>query len=482
MRGLDNKILIAWIIGMVLCNFHHVGAEWYTHSWSKGFGDYQDQLESIVSVDHANNALITGSFRGSIDFGGSVITSAGNYDVFLAKFDSSGNHLWSKAFGDSSSQYGNCVTTDNQNNVIIIGAFASSIDFGGGQLTADSSDIFLAKFSSDGNHLWSKRFGGPDAQFGYWVTVDSSDNILITGHFWSGVDFGGVPLPSSGDEDIYIAKFDGAGNHIWSKSFGDSSPQEGACVVTDTFNRVIMTGGFLGSVDFGGGVLTSAGEMDIFLAKFDANGNHMWSKRFGGLNRQQCRVLAIDSLDNLIITSGFKGTIDFGGGPLSSTADSYDVYLAKLDSDGNHVWSSIFGYGSDELAYGINTDSEGSIMITGGFYGSLNFGENLLMSAGGSDVFLVKLSRAGEHLWSAQYGGSGFESGTSLVCDDFNNMMLLGHFSDSVDFGNGPLVSAGGVDVFLAQFSQYNETPSLGYTAILVLLAALSFLLMKRCS
>ncbi len=456
-------------------------AQEFTHAWSNGFGDLQDQSGNFVVVDSLNNAIITGSFEGIIDFGGGNLTSAGTTDVYLAKFDTSGNHQWSKSFGDSSDQNGTGLAIDSLNNIIIVGYFDGTIDLGGGSLiSADPADIFLAKFDSSGNHIWSKKFGDLDSQKGYSIAVDIFDNILITGHFQYMVDFGGSPLTSAGGYDIFLAKFDATGNHQWSHSFGESSSQEGLCVVTDSVGHVYMTGGFDGSVDFGGGVLTSSGGTDIFLATFDASGNHLWSKKFGDSSSQKCRIMAVDSSENIIITGEFVGTVDFGGDPLTSTDGSYDIYLVKFDSMGNCIWSSRYGDWSDEVSYGIYVDSSDSIIITGLFFGPLNFGNNPLMSTGACDVFLAKFDSMGTHVWSNQYGDSDYQGGISLACDNLNNIILLGVFAGSINFGSGPLISAGGSDIFLAKFDKHYYTPTLSQLGIFILLLLISIALIRR--
>jgi hypothetical protein len=151
-----------------------------------------------------------------------------------------------------------------------MGYFNGSVDFGGGPLTSvlGSFDIFLAKFDSAGNHLWSKRFGGASNEYPTAVAVDGSGNAFLTGDIFGSVDFGGGLLTSAGGQDIFLAKFDPAGNHLWSKRFGDTVGQLGKGIAVDGSGNAFLTGAFFGSVDFGGGPLTSAGLADIFLAKF----------------------------------------------------------------------------------------------------------------------------------------------------------------------------------------------------------------------
>jgi len=315
------------------------------HLWSKRFGGNASDYGQSVSVDSWGNVYITGWFDSStIDFGGGVLTNAGYGDIFLAKFDSNGNHLWSKRFGGSSVDWGYSVSVDSSSNVYITGWFESStIDFGGGALTnVGGVDIFLAKFNSNGNHLWSKRFGGSgggdSGDYGSSVSVDSSGNVYITGSFSSStIDFGGGVLTNAGGScgsyscpDIFLAKFDSNGNHKWSKRFGGSGDDYGNSVSVDSSGNVYITGWFNSStIDFGGGALTNAGGADIFLAKFDSNGNHKWSKRFGGSYADKGESVSVDSSGNVYGTGWFGSSIiDFGGCPLSSEG-GYDIYLIK---------------------------------------------------------------------------------------------------------------------------------------------------------
>jgi hypothetical protein len=265
-----------------------------------------------------------------VDFGGGPLTSAGRGDIFLAKFDASGTHLWSQRFGDAENQLGWSVAFDPSGNVAITGNFEGTVNFGGGPLTcAGSQDIFLAKFDASGAHLWSQRFGDAEYQLGYSVAFDPSGNIAITGNFAGTVDFGGGPLTSVGFEDIFLAKFDASGTHLWSQRFGDAEYLLSFSVAFDLSGNIAITGWFEGTVDFGGGPLINTGLKDIFLAKFDASGAHLWSQKFGAAGYQRGNSVAFDPSGNVAITGWFEGTVDFGGGPLTC-ADRMDIFLAKF--------------------------------------------------------------------------------------------------------------------------------------------------------
>ena len=292
-------------------------------------------------------------------------------------------HLWSERFGDASGQYAQGVAADASGNMIVTGIFNGAVDFGGGPLTsAGSDDIFVAKFGSNGAHVWSKRFGDSDPQNAYDVAVDVSGNVIVAGFFLGPVDFGGGPLTSAGGYDIFVAKFGPGGNHIWSRRFGNASDQFARSVAVDASGNVIVTGYFYGTVDFGCGVLTCAGLSDVFVAEFGPGGDCIWSKRFGDVGDQAGYAVAADASGNAIVAGYFNGTIDFGGGALTSAGDK-DIFVAKFEPDGDHIRSERFGDASSQIALAVAVDVSGNVIVAGFFQGSVNFGGTVLTSAGG---------------------------------------------------------------------------------------------------
>jgi len=432
-------------------------AQSFLHEWSDRFGDSYNQQRAAIATDGSGNVILTGDFAGTVDFGGGALSSAGIIyeDYFIAKFDPDGNHVWSKHFGDVDPQAADAVAIDGADNVIVTGLLMGTIDFGGGGLTSTGGhDIFVAKFDPDGNHIWSKRFGDGSNQFPRGVTSDASGNVIVMGYFESTVDFGGGGLTSAGLNDVFVAKFDPDGNHIWSKRFGDASQQYAQGTDTDDSGNVYVTGQFEGTVDFGGGGLTSAGSSDIFVVKIDAGGNHLWSKHFGDANSQWFRDVECDGPGNVIVTGYIKGTVNFGGGDLTS-AGGWDVVIAKLDSGGNHLWSKRFGdAGNDQFAVAVTTDARNDVFVTGSFWGSLDLGGGPLTSAGGVDIFVVQFDAAGNHISSDSFGDADHQEGTDVAAHGMGRVIVVGDLRGSADFGGGPLTSAGDKDIFVTELVQ----------------------------
>jgi hypothetical protein len=216
--------------------------------------------------------------------------------------------------------------------------------------------------------------------------------VLLTGYFDSTIDFGGGNLVSAGMDDVFVAKLDGSGGHVWSRRFGDPGDQIARDLVSDTAGNVILAGYFDGAVDFGGGSLSSEGATDAFVAKLDANGAHLWNRRFGDAGKVDPMAVAVDGTGNVLLAGYFTGSVDFGGGPLACSG-SPDAFLAKLDASGGHLWSKGIGGGGSQSADSVTVDAQGRVLLAGSFQGSMPFGGSTLTSAGAWDAFVAKLEQ-----------------------------------------------------------------------------------------
>ncbi|MFT3770294.1 MAG: nucleotide-binding protein [Minicystis sp.] len=424
--------------------------------WAKRFGDVAGQFAWGLAVDPTGGAVVTGDLDGTADFGGGALTTAGSSDVFLAKLDANGAHVWSKKFGNATLQSGQGVAVDAMGNVVITGYFQGSVTFGTTALTtAGGADIFVAKFNAAGAHVWSKKFGSAtDDQLGLAVAVDPSGNVLLTGALVGAFAFGGATLTSAGGSDVFVAKLDGAtGNHVWSKRFGDAGlAQQGRAIAADAMGNVIVAGDFNGTIDFGGGALTSAGGSDAFVAKLDAAaGNHVWSKRFGDGAFQIAHGVAADATGNVVVVGDFAGDVDFGGGAIPSKGNT-DAFVALFDPAGAHLASA--GFGGTDYDSATSVSAAGGVIAVGGYFaGKADFGGTPLTSAGGRDVFVTKLSGTTlAPVWARGFGDASFyQSAQGVGLDTAGNMLFAGYFFGSIDFGAGPLTSAGDADVFVAK-------------------------------
>jgi hypothetical protein len=355
-------------------------------------------------------------------------------------------------FGDGARQLLHGLTMDQERNVIIAGSFWGEVNFGGALLKSSGDrDIFVAKFDSNGRHLWSHRFGDSAEQVAVDVGVDATGAIFVASAFTGTLDFGGRVLVSKGRYSVGLAKLDPDGRHLWSRSFGDEGYYVPECFGVTPDGRVVVAGRFTGSIDFGGGQIECrSSQTDIFLASVSSEGEYLWAKRFGGPYEQQTRSIAIDDNGSIALAGVFKGSIDFDGQQLvENRPGEYCGFLAKLRKNGTTDWCKRLGEPFAEQGSAVAFDREDGDIIASGFIRN-----KLPAQASGKVQSLCLFARydpSGILQWSKTFGPCAFPDSLSVIPG--GEILLTGHFELTVDFGLGPLVSAGGNDIFAAAFA-----------------------------
>ncbi|MBZ4190419.1 hypothetical protein [Niabella beijingensis] len=254
----------------------------------------------------------------------------------------------------------------------------------------------------------------------------------------------------------------------WARSWEGSSGTA-FDIATDAAGNVWTTGIFEGTIDGDPGAgtvpLTSNGNLDVYITKLDVNGNLLWSKSFGGPAVEYARSIAIDAAGNVYIAGQFNGTVDFNPGPGTANltgAGATDVFICKLDANGNYVWAKNMGGTGVEDVYGIALDDSANVYTTGDFAltGDYDPGPGVanLTSAGGTDIFVSKLDFAGNYVWAKSMGGPMSETGEDITTDAAGNVYTTGLFSATADFDPGSgaanLTSAGNSDIFISKLNR----------------------------
>lgn len=445
--------------------------------WAKQMGGTGDDAGRSIAIDSKGNIYTTGSFVGTADFDPGPGTStlfSGPSDIFISKLDPAGNFIWAKQIGGTGYNGGQSLAIDISGNVYITGDFNGTADFNPGVGTfyltsVGTSDVFICKLDTAGNFVWAKQFGGPSFNTGNSICLDNSGNVYTTGYFEGTADFdpgaGTFTLASAGGEDIFISKWDAAGNFIWAKSLGGTNGDYGRSVTIDAWSNVYTTGHFTGTADFDPSSanfnLTSVASSDIFICKLDGVGNFMWAKAMGGSGPDVGFSIALDAMNNVYTTGYFENTADFDPGTgtftLTSAWDT-DIFISKLDATGNFIWAKAMSGGlSYDSGVSIALDAWGNVFTAGYFGGTVDFdpgsGTFNLTSPGGLDIFISKLDAAGNFIWAKKADGPGDVLGCSIALDAQGNIFTTGYFYVTVDFDPGTgifnLTSAGSRDVFV---------------------------------
>ncbi len=354
--------------------------------WAQSFGDDEDQRISSLAVDGSGNAFVTGTYNGSITFGSTALTG-GNPNIFVTKLNGNdGTTLWAKGFGGTT---GSATTTgiaiDSQGDPVVAGYFGvGQIDLGSGNITnAGQNDIFVFKLANSGNGTttWAKHFSTSSTELAYSLTIDPSDNsIFITGQCDSPIDFGGGALNCNAGSG-YILKLDSSSNHIWSNLFGGSTTSDWifpAAIALDSAHNVYFTGQYAGNVGIGGVNLPDGGAFaSVFFAKFSGSGTPDTNliKGFPNINNfQQARDIAVNSTGEIFIIGDFKGSINFGTGPLNNSTANNDIFIAKFDTLGSALEARRYGDTNTQNAKSLALDPSQNLLILGDVSGTIIFG------------------------------------------------------------------------------------------------------------
>jgi peptidoglycan hydrolase-like protein with peptidoglycan-binding domain len=417
------------------------------------FGGTNNNQGESIAVDSSGNIYITGYFYETVDFGGGNVTSAGSTDIFVLKLNSSGTFQWVNTYGGTSFDFGRGIAVDSSGNIYITGYFYETVDFGGGNLTsAGGADIFVLKLNSSATFQWVSTFGSTSIDVGEDITVDSSGNSYITGYFEGTVDFGAGNVTSAGSADIFVLKLNSSGTFQWVNTYGGSAFDVGMDITVDSSGNSYITGYFEGTVDFGAGNVTSAGAADIFILKLNSSGAFQWVNIFGGTSTDVGQGIAVDSSGNSYITGSFQGTVDFGSGDITPSGFD-DIFVLKVNPSGTFQWVSTFGGTSNDVGEDIAVDSSGNSYITGWFRETVDFGAGNVTSAGGADIFVLKLNSSGTFQWVNTYGGTSGDVGEGITVDSSGNSYITGWFRETVDFGAGNVTSAGGADIIVLKLN-----------------------------
>ncbi|MBL4707762.1 MAG: SBBP repeat-containing protein, partial [Flavobacteriales bacterium] len=395
------KTRILWLLSFIALSISLKSQTPYL-DWVTQTGSTSNDRGFSITIDAFGNSYTTGYFIGTVDFnpgpGTAMLTSGGGGDIFVQKLNAKGELIWVKQMKGSTQMYdggyGTSITTDVVGNVYITGEYIGTVDFDPGpgvsNLTGGLYNMFIQKLDTNGNLIWVKGIQGE--VYPEIVKTNKYGSVYVSGSFNGTVDFdpgGGIVnlsvAPSFHFYGNFILKLNSNnGNFQWATKVGESNYHlDGTKITIDTSGNVYSTGRFYGTVDFDPGLgvsnLTSYGPADnVFIQKLDTAGNLLWVKQIGSNTYWHCESKSVttDINGNVYTTGSFSGTLDFNPGLGVSNLTSVggnDVFIQKLDVNGNFLWGKKIGGGSSDVGYSITTDVDGSVYTTGLFNNVVDF-------------------------------------------------------------------------------------------------------------
>lgn len=346
----------------------------YQVAWTRQMGTSRNDFGYAVAADALGNAYVAGATYGQL-----AINSTTSGDIVLMKYDSAGNQVWlNQVARELTIEEAHAIALDAQGNIYLAGE---------GSLNPPSpglQDVFLAKFSPTGGMLWSRTLGTPASDASYSVAVDAEGNAFI-----GGGTLGSFAAPNHGVGDPFLAKYSSDGTQLWSRQPGTPQDDGHARIAVDLAGNAYMTGYTNGSFEG-----PDVPGIDGYLIKYDAAGNHVWSRQTGTAAFDRIAGIAVDA----------HGRTFVAGSAASQAA------LIKHDADGRVLWQRFFG-NSDSLAASVTLDAAGNVYVTGSTEGSIDGAANI----GSDDTFLVKFTADGDQLWSRQVGSFAADVGWSVA-------------------------------------------------------------------
>lgn len=326
--------------------------------------------------------------------------------------------------------------------------------------------------------IYANNLCGTEGDFSYKLATDETGNVYITGYYNDKIDFDPGPEThyldtGTSQDNIFVAKYDLAGNYIWAFSIGSIGLDAGCDIAIDANSYVYLTGYFASTVDFDPGPethnLVASVYNDFFIAKFDIDGNFIWAKSAGNpFSNDSGYCIRIDDTGSVYVAGEFSGTTDFdpGAGEYSLVSNGgFDIFFAKYDFDGNFIWAKSMGGNYNDACISMAISSVDDLFLTGSFQMTCDFDPGVdietFISEGWEDVFVAKYDSSGNYDWAFTMGGATFDNGNSLAIDSFDNIYVTGFFDGTMDLDPSVetelVVSEGESDVFFAKYSDGGE-------------------------
>jgi len=424
-------------------------------NWARSGGGSQTDYLHKIACDTYGNVYIIGGFYNSISFDTTITTTPWGLDMYIAKFTSLGELLWVRRFGGPGWDMAIDIVCDEYETFYVTGFFESQAIFGNDTIFGNGGiDVFTAKFNSDGNTLWVRAAGGYENDYGYGIGFDHNDNVFVTGIFESGsISFVDTALSNSTcGSDIFLAKYDSSGTIIWANQAGGSNWDDSKDLAIDASGNIYITGQYGLSATFDTVTLAGIGN-EAYIAKYDNNGNILWASGTFGQGSVDSRCISLDINGNPYITGTLIDSAMFGNVNVTCLG-SEDFFIAKSDLHGNFIWVKEAGGNFYNTGYDVHVENSNSILVTGLIVGTTTFDNTILTSLGHSDIFLAKYDGTGNLIHAQNFGSNSAtpsDQGTSITSDIFGNVYIAGQFTGSFTLAGSLLSSYGERDVFISQ-------------------------------
>jgi hypothetical protein len=431
-------------------------------SWVSSFGGAKVDTARRLVAGADGSVYVSGDFDEAATFGAlGEKQAAGKSDAFVAKMDANGAFVWVTTVGGKNEERGDAVAVDDKGNVALAGLYSDVVSAGGLQGKAEGSDdMFVIATDAKGEVQWLWDTGGLASDAATAVAAAGDGGWVVAASFGQEVEFGSTKLKSRGNEDAALVKLTGGGEVAWVTHIGGDYPDEITHLDVDLAGNIYALGHFKGTLKVGDNEMKSAGDDDLYIAKFDPVGNPLWSTRIGNAFQERGGGLSVDGAGNIAVVGSFDKDLDFLGTPVLSKGES-DAFVARIAPDGKLLWVKTFGAERADSAFGVDTDAAGNVVVAGGFETNIDLGGGKMKTAGYMDGYFLKLDAKGAHVWSQRWGAKDQDVGIAVAVAADGSVFASGAYRYTLDLGSsGPTaVQAEGAklmkpDAFIAKLER----------------------------
>lgn len=370
---------------------------------------------------------------------------------------------WAKNIGGLGLDAARTITTDLEGNVIVAGSFSGSASIAGTWVSGDGVlEGLVAKFSSDGTLLWARVISGPLEDMARGVVTEENGSIYVVGHFTDTVSFYEnqnylAGSRSKGGQDVFVVKYDADGNYQWHLTCGGTEDDTATDIDWYQWSgKFYVSGGFQNRGSFGTSAILSNGLTDAFLMKLDADGNVHWVRNGGGDEHDIASAVAVDRTNGMVYLVGdYYEQAEFDGEILESVGSS-DMFIAQFDEDGNQMWVKTNGGTNVDVSTGVGVDLNNMVYVCGYYQLTTVFQNHTATALGYNDVFLSQFDSEGNCMWLSSAGSNALDNCLGMDVAWDGTTYLTGMF-DSEMFADDVSFEGNGYDIFILSYDSSGE-------------------------
>ena len=411
-------LVTVMVLGSLSCDRGAITLE--NMVWVRQFGTSEDDYAHTIVADELGNIYVAGFVSGTLP----GQASSGSSDAYIAKYDASGNMVWTRQFGTSDYDFVLAMAADGSGNIYMAGETNGTFP---GQTSSGQPDAFIAKYDTSGDEVWRRQFGVSGTDLANAMVADGSGNIYVAGY-----TEGTFPgQTSSGNGNAFVARYDTLGNLVWTRQFDTLVGDGVKAMVADGSGNIYVAGYTMGTPP------DLSGFGDVFIARYDNLGNQVWIRQVGTNGTDMAGAMVADGLGNIYVVGNTGATM------IEDTLiTSGGAFIARYDTLGNEVWMREFDTSGDVYAGALTVDESGNIYVAGDTNGTFP-GQT---SSGGPDAFIAKYDTSWNEVWTRQFGTRGAEGVKAMISDGSGNIYLAGYILGTSFPGQTP---SGRYDAFI---------------------------------